>query len=104
MIPIDIFEVQVILALICTGYSWWIHDQNNYTDTIAGVVATIFWWTSGLSLLSGVASDGVVYAGSWLTWIFIGIGLVTAFITFVKILDVLQKRGDHVDMSFDYRV
>lgn len=102
--PINILEIQLTLALLSTLCLFFINDKNNYVDTISGLVATIFWWTSGLSLLSGVSSEGVTYSGSWLMWIFVGIGVVTAFITFVKILDAINGRKDHVNMDFDYRI
>ncbi len=104
MIPINLLEVQILLALLCTAYSWGVHDKNNYTDAIAGIVGTIFWWTSGLCTLGGVQSQDGTYASAWFMWIFIGIGIVTALITFVKIVDILNSRKDHVDMSFDYRI
>lgn len=103
-IPIAIFEIQVLLALLCTGYSWFIHDNNNYTDVIAGLLSVIFWWTSALSLLVGIASEGDVYSSSWLMWIFLGIGTTIALITFTKIVDVLNTRKDHVNMDFNYRL
>jgi uncharacterized membrane protein len=103
-IPIELLEIQILLALICTAYSWFIHDNNNYTDVIAGLLSVIFWWTSGLSFLNGIQSDNTVYVGSWLMWIFLGIGVIVALITFTKIVDVLNTRKDHVSMDFDHRL
>jgi hypothetical protein len=104
VLPIELLEIQIFLALLCTGYSWFVHDSNNYTDVIAGVVAVIFWWTSGLSILTGIQSETVTYSGSWLMWIFLGIGAIVALITFTKIVDVINSRKDHVNMGFDHRL
>jgi hypothetical protein len=75
-IPINIFEMQVLLALLCTAFSWFVHDDNNYTDIIGGVVAVIFWWTSGLSMLIGIVSESETYTATWLCWILLGIGVI----------------------------
>lgn len=104
MIPIQLLEIQIALALIATACLFFVRDQNNYVDVIAGLVATIFWWTSGLSVLTGIQTQDGVFGGAWMMWIFVGIGIVTALITFVKIVDVLNARKDHVSMDFDYRI
>jgi hypothetical protein len=103
-IPIGLWEVQILLALICTAVSWFVHDNNNYVDIISGVVATIFWWTSGLCMLIGVTSENAVFTASWMMWIFVGIGVIIALITYTKIVDALNTRKDHVSMGFDYRI
>lgn len=101
-IPITILEIEIALALLYTAYSWFAHDKNNYTDVISGVVGTVFWWTSGLTVLNGVQSESVEFSSTWMMWILVGIGVITALITFTKIVDVFDKRN-HVDMSFDSR-
>jgi uncharacterized membrane protein len=103
MIPIELFEIQLLLALLCTGYMLFIHDRNNYSDIISGVVGMLFWWTSGLTVLSGVQSENVQFSSSWLMWILIGIGVVVSLITFTKIVDILNSRN-HVSMDFNARI
>jgi hypothetical protein len=103
MIPIELFEIQILLALLCTGYMLFANDKNNYTDIIAGIVGMIFWFTSGLCALAGIAADNLLFSASWLMWIQTGIGVVVALITFTKIVDVLDKRN-HVDMDLDLRI
>lgn len=106
-IPIGIWEAQIFLALLCTAHSWFGNDRNNYTDVISGVLGFIFWTTSGISLMSGIRSEDMTYAGGWLSWIFIGIAIIVALISIVKLIDVVNDRNyreQHIDMSFDTRI
>lgn len=106
-IPIGIWEVQIVLALLCTTYSWFGYDKNNYTDVISGIIGFILWITSGLSLMVGIQSEDMLYQGGWLAWIFIGIAVIVGLISLVKLLDVIRSRKDsqnHVNMGFDMRL
>ena len=102
-IPLGIFQIEILLALLGTAYCWFGYDPNNYSDAISGVLGTIFWFTSGLSLGVGIHSDGIDYTGGWLSWIFLGIGVIAALITFVKLLDTvrLRRAEGKVDMNLD---
>lgn len=106
-IPIGILEIEIVLALLCTLHSWFGYDANNYTDAISGVLAFIFWITSGLSLMVGIQTEGMVYQGGWLAWIFIGVSVIVGLISIVKLFDVIRSRKDrqnHVSMGFDMRL
>lgn len=103
MIPVEIFEIEVLLALIASACMFLIHDTENYIDIISALVATIMWWIAGLMTLTGIQSQSGTFAGSWLCWVFVGIGVVTALITFIKIIDILDRKN-HVTMDFGGRL
>lgn len=100
--PIGLFEIQILMALIATACLFFVKDKNNYIDVIAGIAGTLFWWTAGLSLLGGMQSDNITYTGSWMMWILVGIGIVTALITITKIIDIVDRKN-HTDMTFGGR-
>lgn len=102
VMPYQVWLVMLTLAGLCTLYSLTVRDMNNYTDAITGVLATIFWLLSGLSLLSGVQAEDMMYSSSSIMWIFIAIGIIVAIMTIVKILDIVSERndrGNHVQMG-----
>jgi membrane protein YdbS with pleckstrin-like domain len=92
MMPYQIWLVMLTFAGLCTFYSIRVRDKNNYTDAIAGVIATIFWLLSGLSLLGGIQAEDMTYASSSIMWIFIAVGVIVGVITIVKILDIVAER------------
>jgi membrane-bound ClpP family serine protease len=92
--PIMIWCVLLVMAIICTGYLFFIHDRNNYTDAIAGVLAIVFWIISGLCFAVGLTTDvdADPYTSTGLMWLFVAIGIIVGLITFVKILDIMTAR------------
>lgn len=99
--PYQVWLVMLTFAGLCTFYSIKVRDKNNYTDAIAGVLATIFWILSGLSLLGGIQAEDMVYSNGSMMWIFIAISVIVAIITIVKILDIIAERdrGNHVQFG-----
>ena len=99
--PYQVWLVLIGFATLCTFYSLTVNDRNNYTDTITGVIAVIFWILSGLSLLGGIQAEDMLYQSGSLMWVFIAIGIIIAIITIVKILDIVAERdrGNHVQMG-----
>lgn len=98
VMPVQIWYALIGFATLCTIYSLTVRDQNNYTDAITGVLAVIFWLLSGLSLLTGVQAEDMVYSSGSIMWIFIAIAVIVAIITIVKILDLTATR-DHVSVG-----
>lgn len=92
MIPVQVWLVLLTFAGLCTFYSIRVRDRNNYTDAISGLLATIFWILSGLSLLGGVQTEYVTYQSSSIMWVFVAIGIIVAIITIVRILDIVAER------------
>lgn len=102
VMPYQVWLALLTFAGLCTIYSLTVRDNNNYTDAITGVIAVIFWLLSGISLLSGVQAEDMMYSSSSIMWIFIAIGVIVAIITIVKILDIVAARnnsGNHVQMG-----
>lgn len=93
-IPIEIFIVFLLISIGCSLYLLFIHDRNNYSEAIAGVLAVIFWIITGLTLFVGVVAQNglVIYQSTAVGWIFIAIGAIVGLITFVKILDIIVER------------
>jgi len=100
--PVQVWLTLLTFAGLCTFYSLKVRDKNNYTDAIAGVLATIFWFLSGISLLGGIQMEYATYQSSSIMWIFVAIGIIVAIITIVRILDIVAERDrdhNHVQMG-----
>jgi len=99
MIPYQIWLVLLLLAVICTGYLFFVHDRNNYSEAIVGVVAVIMWVLSGMYCAAGLTYDvnADPYTSVTLMWIFVAIGVVVGLITIVKILDIVTARKKDKD-------
>lgn len=91
----------IILAIICTAYSWMVKDKNNYTDAIAGILAILLWFVTGISCLIGVQAENMAFVASWAFWIFLIIGIIEGVIIFVKILDIINSRKNESHTHFD---
>jgi hypothetical protein len=105
-ILIQIWEIEIFLALLFTAYGILGRDPNNYTDTISCVLGFIFWMITALSSLGGITTDAGSYSASWMFWIFVSIGVITAVIAFTKLMDAMNSRNNdsHVNMGFDTRL
>lgn len=60
--------------------------------------------TSGLSLLSGIQTETIIYTGGWLAWIFLAIAVIVGLIAIVRVIDTIQakKEDEHPDvMAWD---
>lgn len=90
--PVQVWLTLLAFATLCTFYSLRVRDRNNYTDAIAGVIATIFWLLSGISLLGGIQMEYATYSSAAIMWVFIAIGIIVAIITIVRILDIIAER------------
>lgn len=100
-IPIDVWIMFILLAVVCTGYSWFGRDTQNYTDAICGVIAMIFWFVSGIACLIGLQTDVATFTASYGFWIFIAIGAIEGVITIVKILDIVTSRKNQRYVKFE---
>jgi hypothetical protein len=105
-VPMGLLQIEIFLAILTTANCWYNYDENNYTDVICGIIGTIFWFSSAMTLSIGVHGDGIDYVGGWLTWIFIGIAIVCALIAIVRLIDTLRLRRSerNVDMEFDMKL
>ena len=101
VIAIGIWEVIILLALLGTAVSWFTKDYNNYTDAIAGIVATLLWLVAGISCLTGVQSENLTFTAGWLMWIFVAFGVIEAIITIAKILDIITARKEETHARLD---
>lgn len=103
--PIAIWLVLLLLAVVCTAYSFFVKDRNNYTDAVAGLFAIVLWLISGLCFAVGLETDvnSEPYTSTGLMWLFVAIGVIVGLLTFVRILDIMterkRERGDHVNMG-----
>ncbi|WP_440953566.1 hypothetical protein [Methanococcoides sp. FTZ1] len=82
----------ILLATVCTGYSWHVRDRSNYTDIISGFVAVLFWLVGGTAFFSGIVADSMTYASEYIAWIFIGIAIIQALIVFIRVTELW---GEH---------
>lgn len=104
-LPFEVWVMFLLLAVGCTLYLLFVHDKNNYSEAVAGLLAIVFFILTGLALFIGiVAQNGTVtYQSTGVGWIFIAIGLIVGLITFVKILDIVtarkKEKDNHVNMS-----
>lgn len=100
--PYQIWLAMLTFAGLCTMYSLFVKDKNNYTDAIAGIISVIFWVVSGLSILGGIQTEFVTYRNAALMWVFVAIGVIMAIITIVRILDIMtERKSGHVRMGFN---
>lgn len=105
-IPLGLFQIEIVLALLGCAYGLFGYDANNYSHTIAFVISTIMWFTSSMSLAIGIHSDGIDYTGGWIVFIFLGIGIISALIAIVMLIDTLRlhRSQGSVNMDFDMRL
>jgi hypothetical protein len=91
----------IILAIICTAYSWLTKDRNNYTDAIAGIFSVLLWFVTGISCLIGIQAESMAFTAGWAFWIFLIVGIIEGVIVFVKILDIIasRKNESHTPIS-----
>jgi hypothetical protein len=101
---LQIWEIQLVLALLFTAYGILGRDPNNYTDVISAVFGFFMWMITALSSLGGVQTDTGVYSASWMFWLFVVIGIIVAVIAFTKLMDTMRGSTQHVDMGFDTRL
>lgn len=92
--PYQIWLVLLTFSVLTTMYALMVWDKLNYTDAIAGVLGTIFWFISGLSILIGVQAEDMMYQSSVLMWIFVAIGIIIALLTIVRIFDIINERKE----------
>lgn len=90
-VPIGIWYVEIVLALLCTYHCWFGFDDKNYTDAVCGGLSVVLWFVVGLSALTGIWAEDMTYSASWMMLLFIIIGILQGLITFVKILDIVKE-------------
>ena len=94
MIPMGVFQIEILLALLGTIYLFFGNDHENFTDIISGFVAVIMWFLISVSFLVGIHADGIDYQSSALFWVFTAIGVIIALITFMKLMDSVRTGRD----------
>lgn len=92
IVPVQVWQAFLLLAIIFMGYSWLAKDRNNYTDAISGVVATLLWFVAGISCLIGIQTEFTTFTAGYGFWIFAAIGAIEGVIVAVKILDIATSR------------
>lgn len=101
--PIEIWHDMLIFTVLCTGYFIFGNDKINYTDTIAGVIATLGYIISAFVVLGGVQPEtGGAWSSVWLFFVILAIGIYVGMMSILAVIDIRNDRGAHIgDMSLD---
>ncbi len=98
----SVWIIITILAVVCTGVSWYVPDRRNYTNAICGIFSVLLWFIAGLNCLTGIQTEYATFTAGYLFWVLAAIGIVQAVITIMMILDIATSRKNEMYTSMDH--